>query len=127
MTSLVAESAGVRGTAESRPIQRGHHVDGRGARRGDPRGLKVRLYAFCQGKMKVGVGGVDDRAAVRRIRRVLGTRFDLRIDANEAWRCRDLEARSRSLAAGDTPRSSSRCRTRKSTVWRGVAGGWACP
>jgi muconate cycloisomerase len=43
--------------------------------------------------VKVGVAGEDDRASVGRIRRILGRRFDLRIDANEAWRCRDLEAR----------------------------------
>ena len=57
------------------------------------RTVRVRLYAFCQGKVKVGVAGEDDRAAVGRIRRILGRRFDLRIDANEAWQCRELEAR----------------------------------
>jgi muconate cycloisomerase len=91
VTSLVGEAAGVRGATAR--VQYSAVITSLGAVGEMIRALKVRLYAFCQGKMKVGVAGVDDRAAVRRIRRILGPRFDLRIDANEAWRCRDLEAR----------------------------------
>jgi muconate cycloisomerase len=47
--------------------------------------LKMRLYGFRQCKVKVGIPGVDDVARVRRIRRWLGGRMDLRLDANEAW------------------------------------------
>jgi muconate cycloisomerase len=36
---------------------------------------------------------VNDAAAVRRIRRAAGPKFDLRIDANEAWTCENLEAK----------------------------------
>lgn len=55
------------------------------------RALKVRLYGFDQCKIKVGVEGVDDAAALKRIRRLLGRRIDLRIDANEAWTCDTVE------------------------------------
>jgi muconate cycloisomerase len=91
ITSIVAESVGIRGRADR--VQYSAVITSLGVLGEIIRGLKVRLYAFCQGKMKVGVAGVDDGAAVRRIRRILGPRFDLRIDANEAWHCRDLEAR----------------------------------
>lgn len=47
--------------------------------------LKMRLYGFAQCKVKVGVAGADDTRRVRRIRRWIGRRMDLRLDANEAW------------------------------------------
>ena len=47
--------------------------------------LKMRAYGFRQVKVKVGVPGQDDPARLRRIRRLLGRRMDIRIDANEAW------------------------------------------
>ena len=90
VTGLVAEAAGIRARADR--VQYSAVITSLGAVGEFVRALKVRLYAFCQGKMKVGVAGVDDRAAVSRVRRVLGRRFDLRIDANEAWSCRNLEA-----------------------------------
>ena len=43
------------------------------------------IYGFAQVKVKVGVPGQDDPARLGRIRRVIGGRMDLRIDANEAW------------------------------------------
>ncbi len=52
--------------------------------------FKQRLYGFPQCKVKVGVEGADDAATLRRVRRVLGRRIDLRIDANEAWSCGDV-------------------------------------
>lgn len=55
------------------------------------RALKLRYYGFAQAKVKVGVAGVNDRTLMRRLRVLLGSRFDLRIDANEAWTCADLE------------------------------------
>jgi muconate cycloisomerase len=42
--------------------------------------------------VKVGVAGADDAALLKRVRRIVGSRFDLRIDANEAWNCRNLES-----------------------------------
>jgi muconate cycloisomerase len=57
--------------------------------------LKMRLYGFAQCKVKVGLHrGTDgqstlqigqEAARLRRIRRVLGRRMDIRLDANEAW------------------------------------------
>jgi muconate cycloisomerase len=58
------------------------------------RAWKIRLYGFHQCKVKVGVAGVDDADLLRRIRNVLPTnRVDLRIDANEAWTCENLESK----------------------------------
>jgi L-Ala-D/L-Glu epimerase len=53
----------------------------------------IRLHGFHQTKVKVGVEGVDDEVSLRRIRRLVGARMDLRIDANEAWTCENLETK----------------------------------
>ncbi|MFG0334718.1 MAG: dipeptide epimerase [Maioricimonas sp. JB049] len=53
--------------------------------------LAYRLYGFRHCKLKVGVNGIDDTAVVRDCRRWMGQGIDLRIDANEAWRCSDLD------------------------------------
>jgi muconate cycloisomerase len=59
---------------------------------GNPRGWKKRVYpliyrlaGFNQVKLKVGIAGQDDVKRTRIVRRWLGSRIDLRIDANEAW------------------------------------------
>lgn len=52
-----------------------------------------RVHGFRQLKVKVGVAGRDDRATLKRVRRGAGTAMDLRIDANAAWSCNNLEAR----------------------------------
>jgi L-Ala-D/L-Glu epimerase len=44
-----------------------------------------RLYGLAQIKVKVGIAGYDDAARLRAVRRCVGGRVDLRIDANEAW------------------------------------------
>ena len=46
---------------------------------------KMKLFGFHQVKVKVGAKGIDDASCLRRVRRVLGRRVDLRLDANEAW------------------------------------------
>lgn len=51
---------------------------------------KMRLYGFEQVKVKVGVSGQDDPARLRRFRRILGPRMDLRLDANESWSAGEL-------------------------------------
>lgn len=56
------------------------------------RALKLRFFGFQGAKVKTGVEGVDDVAMLKRLRFVLGRNFDLRIDANEAWTCDNLEA-----------------------------------
>jgi L-alanine-DL-glutamate epimerase-like enolase superfamily enzyme len=68
------------------------------------RGLKariaawaMRIYGFHQVKVKVGIDGYDDPARLRVIRRILGARADLRVDANEAWSPADAAERIRAL------------------------------
>ncbi|WP_435022368.1 dipeptide epimerase [Tundrisphaera sp. TA3] len=51
---------------------------------------KMWIYGFRQVKVKVGVDGQDDPARLARIRRIVGRRMDLRIDANEAWSADEL-------------------------------------
>lgn len=46
---------------------------------------KMKLFGFGQVKVKVGTEGIDDRACLRRIWKVIGSDVDLRLDANEAW------------------------------------------
>jgi muconate cycloisomerase len=58
---------------------------------------KMRLYGFAQTKLKVGVAGQDDPGRLRRLRRILGGRMDLRIDANEAWTTAEVVERVRPL------------------------------
>lgn len=55
--------------------------------------LKMRLFGFHHVKVKVGTEGIGDQDCLRRIRRVLGQNVNLRLDANEAWRCEQVESR----------------------------------
>ena len=59
--------------------------------------VKMRVYGFEHVKVKVGVQGADDAARLRRIRRYLGSRIDLRLDANEAWAADEVIARVQAL------------------------------
>ena len=52
--------------------------------------LKMKLYGFHQVKVKVGVPGQDDPARLAWLRRILGRKMDLRIDANEAWSAEEV-------------------------------------
>lgn len=65
------------------------------------RAMLFRAYGFRQCKVKVGVDGQNDATLLRRVRRILGPRVDLRIDANEAWSCPTLEARLEPLLPYD--------------------------
>lgn len=71
---------------------------------GNPRGWKKRVYplvyrlaGFKQVKLKVGIDGQDDVSRTKLIRKWLGKKMDLRIDANEAWSPADVAARVREL------------------------------
>jgi L-Ala-D/L-Glu epimerase len=59
--------------------------------------LVRRLYGFRDCKVKVGSQGDDDAARLRTIRRWIGPRMDLRVDANEAWHVSELPAKFASL------------------------------
>ena len=60
---------------------------------------KMWIYGFHQIKVKVGVDGQDDPRRLRDLRRIVGKRMDLRIDANEAWAADQLVERVRPLLA----------------------------
>jgi L-alanine-DL-glutamate epimerase-like enolase superfamily enzyme len=51
------------------------------------------IYGFKQVKIKVGIEGYDDVARLRSIRRRIGRKTDLRVDANEAWSAAEAAAR----------------------------------
>jgi muconate cycloisomerase len=55
------------------------------------------LYGFRQLKVKVGIEGYDDVARLRTLRRSLGKRIDVRVDANEAWSPAEAGPRIRAL------------------------------
>jgi L-Ala-D/L-Glu epimerase len=55
--------------------------------------LKMRLFAFRQVKVKVGTDGISDVDLLRRVRRILGHKVDLRLDANEAWHCEEVASK----------------------------------
>jgi len=57
----------------------------------------MRWYGFRQCKVKVGIAGQDDVERLRVIRKHIGARMDLRIDANEAWSPADVVARIQEL------------------------------
>lgn len=59
--------------------------------------LKMRLFAFRMVKVKVGTQGIGDVDCLRRVRRIVGSKVDLRLDANEAWKCDDVIDRIRPL------------------------------
>src|SRR5262249_42484927 len=46
---------------------------------------KMRFYGFRHLKIKVGIEGQNDVKRLMSIRRRVGSRMDLRVDANEAW------------------------------------------
>ena len=59
--------------------------------------IKMRLFKFRMVKVKVGTSGIDDAACLRRVRRIVGSSVDLRVDANEAWRCDQVALRMQPL------------------------------
>jgi muconate cycloisomerase len=54
---------------------------------------KIWIYGFSQVKVKVGAAGEDDSRRLGRMRRILGRRIDVRLDANEAWPAAELPDR----------------------------------
>ena len=55
--------------------------------------LKMKLFAFRQIKVKVGTDGIRDADVLRRVRRIVGRKVDLRLDVNEAWHCDEVAAK----------------------------------
>ena len=59
--------------------------------------LMYRLAGFTQVKLKVGISCQNDVKRTKTIRRWLGSKIDLRIDANEAWSPAEVVQRIREL------------------------------
>lgn len=91
VTELLPEAAAIRQKVDQ--VRYSATITSMGAFKEVFRAWTYRYYGFHQLKVKVGVAGVNDAAAVRRIRRAAGPGFDLRIDANEAWTCENLESK----------------------------------
>ena len=91
LTALVPETAAIRQSVDR--VRYGGAFTAMSFWSQISRALKLRLFGLNQAKVKVGVAGVDDRALLKRVRWLLGPRFDIRIDANEAWTCANLEER----------------------------------
>lgn len=60
--------------------------------------LKMRAYGFRQCKVKVGADAMADAKRLAIVRKWIGSRVDLRVDANEAWRPEDLLSRAHALS-----------------------------
>lgn len=97
VTALLPESEPIREPKES--IQYSTAITSTGRGKTAFRALAFRWYGFRQIKVKVGVDGVDDVALLRWIRRFVGSKIDLRLDANEAWSCENLAAKLEPLTA----------------------------
>lgn len=98
--TMMAERRGVPKpfvVADARPVRYSGAITAETPRKERVSAWKMRLYGFRQVKVKVGVAGQDDPARLARIRRILGRRTDLRIDANEAWNTIELVERVRPL------------------------------
>ncbi len=85
ITHFVPETSDIRAQAER--VRYSGIITAMSPRKQLHSSIKQRLYGFHQCKVKVGDEEADDIATLRRVRRILGSRVDLRIDANEAWSC----------------------------------------
>jgi muconate cycloisomerase len=91
VTSLVPETLAIRQSADR--VRYSAAVTAMHSFRVWVRAWKIKYYKFRQVKMKVGVADVDDAALLTSFRKVVGPDVDIRVDANEAWTCDNLEAR----------------------------------
>ncbi|MBI3461519.1 MAG: dipeptide epimerase [Planctomycetes bacterium] len=95
VTQLVPEAAPIRESAEWVRYSGAITVESEGKELWSA--IKMRLYGFRDCKVKVGVNGQSDRERMGHIRRILGRRVRVRIDANEAWRPDEVVDRVREL------------------------------
>jgi len=59
--------------------------------------IAMRAYGFRHCKVKVGIAGSDEARRLRVLRRWLGRRMDIRLDANAAWHADEVAAKLRPL------------------------------
>jgi L-alanine-DL-glutamate epimerase-like enolase superfamily enzyme len=89
----LVDADGLERFARPRPVRYSAAITAESKRKEVVSAIKFRVYGFRDVKAKVGVAGQDDPARLERIRRVLGRRVDIRIDANEAWRADETVAK----------------------------------
>ena len=89
VTALLPESADIRTSLSQ--VRYSAAFTATGLLKQIVRALVFRFYGFRVAKVKTGVQGVNDEALLARYRFLLGSDFDLRIDANEAWTCENLQ------------------------------------
>jgi len=89
-TVELANVEGLERLPSPRPVRYSAAITAETTRKEIRSAIKFRLYGFGQVKAKVGVEGQDDPARLARLRRILGRRMDIRLDANEAWRAGEL-------------------------------------
>ena len=96
ITSKYGPAAGIRQTRNA--VQYSAVITSSSPMKQRIKSFLIRLHGFHQTKVKVGVAGVDDEVSLRRVRRHIGPKMNLRIDANEASTCDNLESNFAPLA-----------------------------
>lgn len=95
--SAVVEAQSLR--TPPRAVRYSTTIDAEHANRLWKSAVKMRLYGFRQCKVKIGCSADDDAARLGTVRRWIGPRVDLRVDANEAWDAQDFVRRAEPLLA----------------------------
>jgi L-Ala-D/L-Glu epimerase len=76
--------------SDPRPVRYSGAITAETAKKEVISAWKMWIYGFHQTKVKVGVEGQDDPSRLARLRKILGRKMDIRIDANEAWSAAEL-------------------------------------
>jgi len=93
----LAKIEGLERFLKPRPVRYSGAITAESSRGERVSAVKMRIYGFHQVKIKVGVRGQDDPLRLKWLRRILGRRMDIRLDANEAWTASELIDRVRAL------------------------------
>jgi L-alanine-DL-glutamate epimerase-like enolase superfamily enzyme len=86
----LANIEGLRRTPQPRRVRYSAAITAESPRGEAISAWKIWIYGFAQVKVKVGAKGQDDSRRLSRMRKILGQRIDLRLDANEAWPAAEL-------------------------------------
>lgn len=93
----IARIPGLRRSARPTRVRYSGAITAASVAREQSSAWKLWLYGFAHVKLKVGVESQDDSKRLRAVRKILGNRLDLRIDANEAWKASEVVERVRPL------------------------------
>jgi muconate cycloisomerase len=93
----IASADGLERFPESRRVRYSGAITAESKRAESISAWKMRIYGFKQVKIKVGTDGQNDAARLRLFRKILGSRMDIRLDANEAWHGAELLERVKPL------------------------------